>query len=317
MRFIFFFLVYGLLGIHPSHGQRVKWKSFRLTEENDFFNIKPRGIDRYYTQGVRFELTYKVSEMKILENLMIPASRNATNLFSLSLAQEIYTPNEQTTFEFVGDRPYAGALYFSQSLESMDTARQFRLTTRLHAGMFGPVAMAALTQLGVHSIIDNNLAIGWNTQIRNDLYLNYSLRAEKAITKQKSIFQVEGKGELNFGTALISVAAGVNFGLGTWNDLSRKFSWQIFFRPEGRVVLFNALLQGGVLNQEDANDFYYQYLIKKVKPLVYTQSLGFQVRFKRMELMYRQVNITSEFKGQLDHYYGSLMFTIPIKERIF
>ena len=83
MRFLVSTLALMFVFCYSAEGQRVKWKSFRLTEENDFFNVKPRGIDRYYTQGVRFELTYGVSKMKLLENLMIPASSKATNIFSL------------------------------------------------------------------------------------------------------------------------------------------------------------------------------------------------------------------------------------------
>ncbi len=299
-----------------SFGQRINWTAFRLTEENEFFNITHRGIDQYYTQGMRFEFTYQTAERKLLEKLVIPIPNSSINYYSLSLSQQIYSPHETESYFFAGDMPYSGALYFSESLESLSASKQFRLTTRLHAGMIGPAALVKNTQLLFHKIIKNDLAVGWDTQLRNDIYLNYSLKAERALTKPNSLLRVEGKAEANIGTVLISAVPGFNFELGTWYNPSKKFSWQVFFRPEVRWVLYNALLQGGIINQATADEFYAQYFIKKIKPLVYSHSSGFQIRYNRLELFYRQVNLTREFTGQRPHYFSTIMFTFPIQSKL-
>ncbi len=302
-----------VVGYVPSVGQRVKWEAFRLTEENEFFNVTHRGIDRYYTQGMRFEFTYQVSDRKFIERLLIPASSSAINTYSVSLSQQIFTPKLTDSYFFAGDMPYAGALYFSESLESLDTTAQFRLSTRLDAGLIGPLSFGEQTQLLFHKIIHNDLAVGWSTQLRNDIYLNYSLKAEKSLTKPNSLFKVEGKGELNLGTVLISAVPGVNLSINNWLNRSKKFSWQVFFKPEARLVFFNALLQGGMLNQANAGEFYSQYFINRIKPVVYSHSMGFRIRYNKFDFLYRQVNLTREFTGQQPHYYSTLMFTFPIK----
>jgi len=301
--------------MHFSFAQRIQWQTFRLTEENDFFNVTHRILDRYYTQGMRFEFQYQVSKRKFLEKLVVPASSVATNIYSFSATQQIYTPKETDSYNFVGDRPYAGALYFSEMLESFDSLKQLRLTTRLDAGMIGPAALAKQTQLLFHKIIQNDLAVGWDTQLRNDIYLNYSIKAEQAFTKREWLLQMEAKIEFNFGTVLFSATPGLNIGLGTWHQKQQKFYWQIFFRPEGRLVFYNALLQGGIFNQANADDYYSQYFIKEINHLIYSHSTGFRVGYNRWQLLYRQVSLAPEFPGQLHHYYSTIMLTFPLNNK--
>jgi lipid A 3-O-deacylase len=291
--------------------QRLDWKAFRITEENEFFNVTQRGIDRYYTQGLRFEFLYKATERKLLERLMIPASPSAINNYSASITQQIYTPIRTYSYFFVGDMPYSGALFLSEALQSTDSTKRLRMTSKLDVGFIGPSALGQNTQLLFHKLINNDLAVGWVTQMRHDVYLDYSLKAERAITKKNNFVQLEGKGELNFGTVLISVVPGINFASKKWCGRSGKFSFNVFVRPEIRLVFFNAILQGGILNQANADEFYSRYFIKKIKPFVYSHSVGFEMRYNRMELLYRQVNLTREFPGQDPHYYGTVMLTFP------
>jgi len=305
-------LLFTLLWGSSSFGQRVQWQTFRLTEENDFFNITHRVLDYYYTQGMRFEFQYQVSKRKFIEKLVLPASPTAINVYSFSATQQIYTPKETDTYYFEGDRPYAGALYLSEILESVDSSKQFRLTTRLDAGMIGPAALAKQTQLLFHKIINNTLAVGWDTQLRNDIFLNYSIKAEQAFTKRTWLLNMEAKCELNIGTTLFSIIPGLNIGVGTWHQKQEKFYWQIFFRPEGRLVFYNALLQGGIFNRANADEYYSKYFIKEINQLVYSHSIGFRVGYNRFQFLYRQVSLTPEFSNQLHHYYSTLMFTFPL-----
>ena len=301
-----------VLAAHVTLGQQVQWKSIRVTEENEFFNVTSRGIDRYYTQGLRVELFYQADKRKWIEKILIPASPASVNDYSISLSQKIYTPNRKYSYIFLGDMPYSATLFLSQALRSRDSARQLTLTSRLDAGIIGPAALGRNTQSFFHKLIHNGPGWGWPTQMRNDIYLNYALKFEKAITKKNSLLKLEGKGEVNMGTVLVSVVPGLNIESKRWLSRSKNFSAHIFFRPELRVVLYNALLQGGILNQAYAEEFYSQYFIKKIKPLVYSHTTGFEIRFNRMELLYRQTNLTREFTGQKPHWYGTVMLTFPL-----
>jgi lipid A 3-O-deacylase len=303
----FFGLVFILMASSACFGQRLQWQAFRLTEENDFLNITQRGIDRYYTQGLRFEFLYTTRDRKFTEKILVSASPSARNQFTWGVSQQINTPRYIDTYSFIGDMPYSGILYLSHKLDSYDSAKGIRINSRLDAGLIGPAALGEYTQGFFHRIINNNPAVAWDTQLRNDVLFNYSFRLEKRFV-QSGILAMEGKAEANAGTLLVSAVAGINLKLGTWQK-SGRFSWEIFFLPEVRAVAYNASLQGGVFNRLHASEMYSQYFLDDIKPTVYSHSTGFQVRYSQWELLYRQVNVTREFSGQLPHYYGSVTFT--------
>jgi hypothetical protein len=293
-------------------GQRVQWNAFRLTEENELFNLTQHGIDRYYTQGLRLELQYQVTRKRLLEKLMIPISGSDVNSYSLSLTQQIYTPARVDKYFFPGDHPYGGNLFLSEALESYDSTLQLRLSCRLDAGLIGPASLAEQGQFLIHKVLNGQQSVAWETQQRNDIYLNYQVKLEKAFISQASYFQLEARGEANVGSALISLVTGLNMGFGIWNNTPKKFGWQIFFKPEGRVVLFNAMIQGGILNQAYADEMYSQFFVDKIKPLIYSHRSGVRIRYDRFELLYQQVNLTREFSKQKPHYYSTIIFTIPL-----
>jgi hypothetical protein len=296
-------------------GQRIQWKSFIFTEENEFFNIFQHGIDRFYTQGLKLEFTYQVSNRKILEKLVIPISSSSTNIYSLSIFQRIYTPGRTDKYFYKGDHPYGGSLVLTEGLESYDSAKQLRVNSRLDAGVIGPASLGRRTQDLFHFVINNNPTVAWETQMRNDIYLNYFVKVEKAITQPGRKFRVEWKSEFNLGTALISTVPGLNIEYGTWYNSEKKNAWQIFFRPELRIIAFNAMLQGGIINQNFADEFYSQYLFDDIKLLVYSHSTGIRYRHNRFEAMFRQVNLTREYAYQRAHYYSTIWVSMPLKRK--
>ena len=306
-----FGLVFFLLASPTCFSQRVQWKAFRLTEENDFLNLTQRGIDRYYTQGARFEFLYNASKRKFSERLLVPLSSQSANMYSIALVQQIYTPKRTSDYNFVGDMPYAGTLYLSHKLESYDSSKSLRLTTRLDAGIIGPAALGKEIQGVFHKIIGNDAAAGWDRQLRTDVLFNYFVGAEKQLARIGS-FMIEGRAAAQLGTLNVSAIGGLNLKLGNWHK-QKKFQWQIFFLPEVRVMAYNALLQGGVFNQMFAAPKYSEYFLNQIKPLVYSHGTGFQIRYQRFELLYKQVNLTPEFSGQKPHYFGVVAFTSHFK----
>lgn len=296
-----------------TFGQRLHWKSFTFTEENDFFNIFQHGIDRFYTQGLKLEFTYQADRRRLLEKLVIPVSSKATNIYSVSIFQKIYTPGRVDKYFYKGDHPYGSSLVFSEGLESYDSTKQLRLLSRIDGGVIGPAALGRRTQSLFHFVINNYPPVAWETQLRNDIYLNYYVKVEKAITPIRSKFRIEWKSEFNLGTALISTVPGLNFEYGTWYSSGKKNHWQIFFRPELRIVAFNAMLQGGILNQNFADELYTQFLLDDIKLLVYSHATGIRFRHHRFEAMFRQVNLTREFSRQVAHYYSTIFVSIPLQ----
>lgn len=311
----FFGLVCLMLAGSTCFGQRVQWQGFKLTEENDFLNLTQRGLDRYYTQGLRFDFVYTTSQRKFFEKILIPVSDAAHNQYTIGVSQQIYTPRiiNKHPSEFTRvDMPYGGNLYVTYKLDSYNSIKGVRYSSGLSLGMIGPVSMGERTQGLFHKIIQNNPAVGWDTQLRNDLLLNYSFSIDKQIIQQ-GLFSLETKAEVKAGTLLVSGLTGLNLRLGNWQKPS-KFAWEIFFLPEVRAVAYNAMLQGGIINRLNGDEPYSQFLLDEKKPVVYAHSTGFQIRYKRCELLYRQVNVTREFSGQLPHYYGSATLTFWFRE---
>ena len=298
-----------------TYSQRIQWRSFIITEENEFFNIFRHGIDRFYTQGLKLEFTYQVSERKFLEKLLIPVPGKSTDIYSASVVQKIYTPGQTDEYFYTGDHPYGSSLVLNLGLESYDSAKQLRLNSQLQTGIIGPASLGTQTQRLIHQILGSNAAVGWETQLRNDIYLNYYVKVEKAISQPGRKFRVEWKSEFNLGTALVSSVPGLNFEYGTWYNRSKKNAWQIFFRPEVRIVAFNAMLQGGILNNTAADEEYTQFLLDDIKLLVYSHSAGIRYRHNRFEIMYRQVNLTREFSHQKSHYYSTLWISFPMGKK--
>lgn len=308
------FVLILLLISSACFSQRIQWQAFKLTEENDFLNVTQRGLDRYYTQGLHVEFLYNTHARKFTEKILIPASRTAQNQYRLGISQQIYTPRKIDTYSFIGDMPYSGVLYLSHVLDSYDSMKRIRFTSRIKAGLIGPISLGEQTQIFFHRLINNKRAAAWDTQLRNDVLLNYSLRIEKQLA-QLNLFELEAKAEANAGSWLVSAVGGLNLKLGAWHKQG-NFSWQIFFMPELRAVAFNASLQGGILNRLNADEKYAQYFLDGIKPLVYSHSTGFQLRYSRWELLYRQVNVTREFTGQLPHYFGSVTLTFWFRKSV-
>ena len=312
MRKIFLVVLLQTVTINLAISQRVQWRSFSFTEENEFFNIFQHGIDRFYTQGLQFEFKYSVSRSRLFERLMIPLKGGSTNIYSLSIFQKIYTPGRTDLYDYVGDHPYVGTLFLSQGLDSYDSVKQSRLVSRLDAGVIGPAALAKNTQDLFHEVINNDPAIALNKELRNDIFLNYSMTIETDLTRHGKKFRIESKGEVNLGTALVSAIPGINFEYGPWYRSDRTFKWQLFFRPEVRVVAFNAMLQGGILNQAYADEAYSRFFLHRIKPLVYSHSTGIRLSYRRYQMLYRQVNLTREFTHQKPHYYSTVQFVFPL-----
>lgn len=300
-------LVFILIASSACLAQGLQGQAFKLIEENDFLSLTQRGLDQYYTQGLRFEFLYSAKTRKFTEHMLIPVSPKARDQYTLGISQQINTPRAKHTYAFEGDMPYSGMLFVSHKLDSYDSGKRIRLISRLDAGIIGPASLGESTQGLFHRIINNKPATAWDTQLRNDVLLNYSLRLEKRFA-QLGALAIEGKAEANAGTLLISAITGVNLKLGNWQR-SGRFSWEVFFMPEVRAVAYHAQLQGGIFNRLNAGEKYSQYFLNDIKPTVYAHSTGFQVRYSRWELLYRQVNLTREFLGQTPHYYGSVTFT--------
>jgi hypothetical protein len=129
-----------------------------VTEENDKFT--PTNKDRYYTQGLK-------------------VSVNRDDGVFFSVTQEINTPsdtlNPPSASPPFTDLPYSGALYFGYGYGRVlerGGRRDSLFSVEAKFGVIGPAAGGETVQNKFHDLIGTPQAVGWGTQLPNELLFN-------------------------------------------------------------------------------------------------------------------------------------------------
>jgi lipid A 3-O-deacylase len=240
-----------------------KERFFNLVFENDILD----NTDRYYTNGIRIDVISPLLRAFPLSYLMIPYWGAGVNYYGITIVQNLYTPSTTKIGGILyGDRPYAAYLYLGSFKISNDPAKKFRQTTELDIGVIGPYSFGGFVQKSFHaSVPTNSEPLGWLYQIQNDLVLNYQLSYEKAIVSERNIdLNISGKSAIgtlytNFGGGMM-VRSGIlnpyfaNLGISRThlNHQNNLRNTQIYFflTTEGKVIGYDATLQGGMFNHK-------------------------------------------------------------------
>lgn len=289
---------------------------FKINYDNDFFSA----TDRYYTQGTYYDLIVPFIKKIPLSKLLIPLKRSNLNYYGLRIRQDCFTPRSiRRDSIYKGERPYAGVIYLSNYLISLNTENKVRFTTLLDIGVMGPVAKAAETQKNIHRWLENIQPLGWEYQLGQDIVLNYTLGFEKGIWARKNV-ELNGMATTRAGTMYNDLSAGIhvrtgimqsyfeNLGLQNRTTETNKNRLQcfVFAKGEMKTVLYNATLQGGMFNKNSI----YVLPSKDISRLVYTATTGIVIAYKRVSLEYTKVYISPEFKGGIAHGWGHCAITM-------
>jgi len=296
--------------------------ALRISVNNDFFNFRASGTDRYFTNGVRLDYYYsgKKPKRKFPDNLL-PAYQDerADNSYSWGLAQFMFTPSDISIPEIqYNDRPYAGALYAIHSLQSIKPGRKEKLETEIYLGVLGPMSLAGETQKWIHKKLNYTIPQGWSHQIPNDLILNYNISVEKQLINPSPAFSVSGTVESFSGTLYNAAGVGFTIKAGRMNDAfdiqplssnvpKKKTRVFIFIRPTGRIVLSNAILEGGLISKITNNRKGYTIEKDQIERLTLLYDTGLVIGTDKFSFMISQQLRTAEFKGQQNHEVGHLV----------
>jgi hypothetical protein len=287
--------------------------------ENDFFG---GGTDRHFTHGTHLQCLSKPMKWitdaadKIpwfsAEKALKHPEKALEARASLSLGQNIYTPENTTSPELVtGDRPYAGWLYMGFGLVANQGLKRYD-KLELELGVVGPYSGAEKVQTFWHSAFDLQVPKGWDNQLKNEpgvvLYYEQARRVGR-----RNIFYGLGMDVIphfggSIGNVFTHAALGFTIRLGPdlqddfgsprirpslpgGGYLRRKkgFTWYLFTELEGRAVLRNIFLDG--------NSFTDSHSVDK-KPFVGDLQAGIVVKMNRIRLNYTQIFRTKEFKEQ-------------------
>ncbi|MNK08128.1 hypothetical protein D3C87_260560 [compost metagenome] len=199
-------------------GTPKKGESFTAYIENDTKRIGGPGSDQSYSNGFRFSYVYAEDRIPVWVPTLTDWSKRlkkefakSTTNFGISLAQQIYTPNDTETAEPIpDDRPYAAWLYVG--LTSNFQTKTHSHSLELDIGVVGPAAMGEQVQNSFHNLIGVPPANGWDNQLHNEptLQLSYQQRLRfyefsQGDTRYIDILPYFGGG---FGNVLIAAHVG-------------------------------------------------------------------------------------------------------------
>lgn len=276
----------------------------RVNFDNDILDY----TDRFFTNGIKIEIISPGFQMNPLRRLMLPYWGPGTNYYGLSLVQNMFTPSTTKTGGILfGDRPYAAYLYVGSFKITNDPAHRFRQTSELDVGIIGPNSYGEWVQRSFHNAVPtNNEPLGWEYQIKNDLVLNYSIGYEKGIISGKNFeFLLASTG--NVGTLYTNFGGGGQLRAGWFNPYFsnlgiakkqvlqssglRKVQFFIFIKGSGKLVGYDATLQGGFFNKTSS----YTLPSDKISRVVFQGSAGVAFSLNGIRLDAEQFILSPEF----------------------
>jgi lipid A 3-O-deacylase len=296
-------------------------KFLKISFDNDILDY----TDRFYTNGIRFDLISPAFQQFPLSRLMVPYWRSGTNYYGISLVQNMYTPS--TTKQegiLYGDRPYAAYLYLGTFKITNDPVNNLRQTSEFDLGVIGSYSFGEYIQKSFHNEVPtNSVPLGWEYQIKNDLVLNYNLSFEKGIYNRKNIdFNLNGSGAL--GTLYTNISGGFLFRTGIQNpyfvnlgqakrsinkENHLKNTQVIFFiTSRGKFIGYDATLQGGMFDKSSV----YTISSDHISRIVYQGSAGITIVFGGIRLDVEQYLLSPEFHDGWWHKWVHLAFTFSL-----
>jgi len=317
--FIFLFiLVLALKGIGQNTG--IPDHFIRLSEDNDGINALFRGQDWGYTNGTRLDYfgPRKKRRTRLHQKIRLFSRKYATN--GWSLVQLMITP--QKTSPFIPDKndyPYAGALIGMHTRHKSDPFRKINLQTEWVAGIMGPASFAKQTQVFLHRLIGDPRPNGWDYQLPTDLLLNYNLTYEKQVAGKNKLILVAGAngfaGTLSDGLSaytIIRFQNNLNYFSGLAGQLfplnQKKPGFAFSARPSIDAVLYNALLDGGLFNNQsplhDKNAKSGSDLHRKKLQARLDIMLHFS--FRQFSLSFTQKWYSPDYKNYVGHKVGNI-----------
>ncbi|NVO29792.1 lipid A deacylase LpxR family protein [Hymenobacter lapidiphilus] len=222
--------------------------------------------DYYFTQGMTLLLVSPALQHSLVNRILGPIPAGSILHHGIQLHYDGFTPLRiQDPFIRVGDRPYASYIYADLLRVASHPTRRLRVTTALNVGILGPAAGAKGFQTKIHALLGAPTPRGWDYQVQTDVVLGYEARLEKQLLAVGRGLEVNGAASASLGTlqTYAGVGAMLRLGLlqpalatlGVANRTNRGGQRQVQAygeaQVEGRVVGYNATLQGGLFNRNN------------------------------------------------------------------
>lgn len=275
---------------------------FRFHYDNDYFT----GTDQFYTQGYAFELTSPIFKKNPV-NFLFVKLKNSSEKSGLSLEHIGFTPTTIKSNEILyGDRPFGASIFLKSFKIESDTINNIRIASSLSLGIIGPGAFGYEMQKGIHEWIGDEIPMGWQHQIRNDVVINYEVSYEKQLFRWKDYFALNSNITARLGTLNTNASVGMTATLGLINSPftsvydKNKFQIYLYSQPLANFIGYDASLQGGLFNRSSR----YTIPDSDIERITLQNNFGIVMQWKSLFLEYNRVFLTREFETCKSHKWG-------------
>lgn len=285
----------------------------QLAYENDFFSE----VDRYYTQGISGNVIMPGIRYSPFSFLLFRLNKSSQHYYGIAFGQDCFTPRSirydtlNTT-----ERPYAGTMYLTHFLISIDPVKQRRLTTKLDLGIIGPCAECEGEQKAIHKALVNIRPLGWEYQIGSGYIVNYDASFEQGLLMTKNI-ELIGSLDARAGTIYDDATIGLMGRAGFMNSYFRHLGliknskqnlFQLYILSKASLILvgYNGTMQGALFSHDNI----YTISPGKIERAVFMFHYSLTASYKRFSVEYSKTYITREFHNGIEHGWGGLKFTL-------
>ncbi len=278
--------------------------------ENDIF----LRTDYYFTNGAAAEFISPALQIKALDNLLYMPLKNGYTNHSISLRQNMYTPEKMFEPNVQrSDRPYAGYFIGEYKLTRQTSKKKFSSSFSL--GILGEYSFAARTQDFVHSLDEMVPAAGWQYQVKNAPVINLNSRYHEMLV-QNAVFDMQLGVTGRIGSLYTDVSADATLRVGkraggfdfqTTGKRTTDFECYLFMNTASTLSYFDATLQGSILNYLPSEHYFnnserYMFVSKL--------TMGWVISYNHLRLKTSLVHLTPEFKGGRSHGWGEVSLGI-------
>lgn len=283
---------------------------FGFKSDNDAYLFY--GQDRYYTNGLFINFRHAADQQKLGKNL-------EKVIYEFTVGQKMYNPGSGSApIPALHDRPFAGYLYAGSNV-SLFSKNESILKFGLELGTVGSDALGKEAQELLHKIVGFYELAGWQYQIKNELAANFTAQYTKLLTRASdNKIDLSLEGYANIGTTFSGAGAGILFRTGRINQLfnssttnavisnnstnNKLVKNEFFFyaKPQINFVAYDATVQGSMFNNNSP-------VVFDVKPIVFTQQIGFNYSSPRFTFDYSILFKSKEIKSVAKaHQYGTI-----------
>lgn len=295
----------GAINLQAQESDSPDNKAFRFFYANDVTGQ----TDQYYTNGVQFDLIMPIFAKSPFSLNWLTWNNSTASIHTLNLQYDVFTPDLHS--ELYTDRPFASLMMLGSKHQYI-MANNIMLTSELKMGIIGQATGAGKLQNGLHKFFPGaDSVVGWETQIQNDIALNYMFSLDKRVHQSNNAEIILG-GSAYLGSPYTKLETRLLLRMGIMEDYfnllnaNSRTNWQAYIYGDFKAayVAYNATLLGGLLNSHNP------YVLTKIIPFVLDFHFGVGLSYKNYSLSAGQHLLTPEFYGADSYTWGELNFMV-------